>query len=64
MKLAPLRALVNSAGLGLPARTVGRDGTPLPLDKFSFVIKVNLLGSFNMLRLSAAAKAGFQISEP
>ncbi|MBP7685845.1 MAG: SDR family NAD(P)-dependent oxidoreductase, partial [Deltaproteobacteria bacterium] len=47
LKLAPLRALVNSAGLGGPARTVGRDGTPLPLEKFSFIIKVNLLGSFN-----------------
>ncbi|MCA9578718.1 MAG: SDR family NAD(P)-dependent oxidoreductase, partial [Myxococcales bacterium] len=56
-KLGPLRALVNSAGLGLGMRTVGRDGTPLPLEKFTFVIKVNLLGSFNMLSQAAAAMA-------
>jgi NAD(P)-dependent dehydrogenase (short-subunit alcohol dehydrogenase family) len=56
-QLGPLRALVNSAGLGMGARTVGRDGTPLALEKFSFVIKVNLLGSFNMLSQAAAAMA-------
>ena len=57
VKLAPLRALVNSAGLGGPARTVGRDGSPLPLEKFAFIIKVNLIGSFNMLSQAAAAMA-------
>jgi NAD(P)-dependent dehydrogenase (short-subunit alcohol dehydrogenase family) len=55
--LGPLRVLVNSAGLGRAARTVDRDKNPMALDSFEFVIRVNLIGSFNMLRLSAAAMA-------
>ena len=55
--MAPLRALVNSAGIGSAGRTVSRDNEPFPLDKFSFVIKVNLIGSFNMLSRAAAAMA-------
>jgi NAD(P)-dependent dehydrogenase (short-subunit alcohol dehydrogenase family) len=54
-ELGPLRALVNSAGLGRAGRTVDRNGDPMPQATFDFVIKVNLLGSFNMLRLAAAA---------
>ena len=53
--LGPLRALVNAAGLGNASRTVNREGKPFPLDQFEFVIKVNLIGSFNCLRLAAAA---------
>lgn len=53
--LAPLRSLVNAAGLGSANRTVNREGQPFPLDKFEFVIKVNLIGTFNCLRLAAAA---------
>lgn len=45
---------VNSAGIGAAAKTVGRDG-PLPLEQFNRVIRVNLLGTFNVLRLCAAA---------
>jgi len=56
-KLGPLRALVNSAGLGMAARTVDKNGEPLDLEKFSFVIKVNLIGSFNMLSQAASAMA-------
>ncbi len=56
-EMGPLRALVNSAGLGAAARTVDRNNEPMPQATFDFVIKVNLLGSFNMLRLSAAAMA-------
>ncbi len=56
-EMGPLRALVNSAGLGMAARTVDRNNEPMPQKTFDFVIKVNLLGSFNMLRLSAAAMA-------
>ena len=51
---APLRACVNSAGLGAPGRTIDRSNTPLDLDKFSFVISVNLIGTFNVARLAAA----------
>jgi len=53
--LGPLRALVNAAGLGSASRTVNREGVPFPLDKFEFVIRVNLIGTFNCLRLAAAA---------
>ncbi|MCY3884715.1 MAG: SDR family NAD(P)-dependent oxidoreductase [Gammaproteobacteria bacterium] len=45
---------VNCAGIGAAARTVGRDG-PLPLRNFNFIIQVNLVGTFNTLRLCAAA---------
>lgn len=45
---------VNCAGIGAAARTVGREG-PLPLRNFNFVIQVNLIGTFNTLRLCAAA---------
>src|SRR5690606_17819835 len=46
--------LVNCAGIGTAARIVGRDG-PMPLDAFEKVIRVNLVGSFNMMRLCAHA---------
>lgn len=55
MALAPLRALVNGAGIGSAGRTVSRDGEPFSLDTFELVIRVNLIGSFNCLRLAAAA---------
>jgi NAD(P)-dependent dehydrogenase (short-subunit alcohol dehydrogenase family) len=48
------RVLVNCAGVGTAGRIVGRDG-PLALAAFERVIRVNLIGTFNMLRLSAAA---------
>ncbi len=53
--LGPLRVLVNCAGLGPAARIVDREGTPIPLSKFEFVIRVNLIGSYNCARLAAAA---------
>lgn len=52
--LGPERILVNCAGIGVAKRMVGRDG-PMPLEEFDRVIRVNLIGSFNMMRLSAAA---------
>jgi NAD(P)-dependent dehydrogenase (short-subunit alcohol dehydrogenase family) len=52
--LGPLRILVNCAGIGTPGKVLGRDGV-LPLDSFSRVIQVNLIGTFNVLRLAAAA---------
>jgi NAD(P)-dependent dehydrogenase (short-subunit alcohol dehydrogenase family) len=45
---------INSAGVGSAAKTVGRDG-PMPLDQFSRIIRINLIGTFNVLRLCAAA---------
>jgi NAD(P)-dependent dehydrogenase (short-subunit alcohol dehydrogenase family) len=47
------RVLVNCAGIGGSTRIVGRNG-PLPLDEFEKVIRVNLIGTFNMIRLVAA----------
>lgn len=47
------RILVNCAGIGTPGKAVGRDG-PLPLETFSRVIEVNLIGTFNLTRLVAA----------
>ena len=44
---------MNCAGIGTAGRIVGRDG-PLKLEAFERVIRVNLIGSFNMLRLAAA----------
>ncbi|MFC0530290.1 SDR family NAD(P)-dependent oxidoreductase [Phytohabitans kaempferiae] len=50
----PLRVVVNCAGVATPGRVLGRRG-PLPLDAFRAVVEVNLVGTFNVLRLSAAA---------
>ena len=50
----PARVLVNCAGIGPAARIVGRDG-PMPLDDFRRVIDINLIGTFNAMRVAAAA---------
>jgi NAD(P)-dependent dehydrogenase (short-subunit alcohol dehydrogenase family) len=52
-KNGPARILVNCAGIGPAQRIVGRDG-PQPLDNFARVISVNLIGTFNAMRLAAA----------
>ena len=52
--LAPLRVVVNCAGIVTANRTVGREG-PAPLDAFERTIRVNLIGTFNVIRLAAAA---------
>ena len=49
----PCRALINCAGIGVAKRVVGRDG-PMPLAEFTRVIHVNLVGTFNMMRLAGA----------
>jgi NAD(P)-dependent dehydrogenase (short-subunit alcohol dehydrogenase family) len=56
-ELGPLRALVNSAGIGNAYRTVDREGNAFPLEQFERVIRINLIGAFNVLRLAAAAMA-------
>jgi NAD(P)-dependent dehydrogenase (short-subunit alcohol dehydrogenase family) len=58
--LGSLRILVNCAGIGPPARVVGKDGSPMPLDAFAKVIQVNLVGTFNVTRLAAAAMAALE----
>jgi NAD(P)-dependent dehydrogenase (short-subunit alcohol dehydrogenase family) len=49
----PARILINCAGIGGAARIVGRAG-PMPLEQFQQTIAVNLVGTFNMMRLAAA----------
>jgi NAD(P)-dependent dehydrogenase (short-subunit alcohol dehydrogenase family) len=50
---APLRIVVNCAGIGNPGRVLGKQGA-LPLDQFARVVTVNLIGTFNVIRLAAA----------
>ncbi len=54
--LGPLFGLVNCAGIALAVKTVGKDGAH-PLDVFTKTVTVNLIGSFNMIRLAAEAMA-------
>jgi NAD(P)-dependent dehydrogenase (short-subunit alcohol dehydrogenase family) len=54
--LAPLHVVVNCAGIGVANRTVGKQG-PHALEAFARVISVNLIGTFNVIRLAAAAMA-------
>jgi NAD(P)-dependent dehydrogenase (short-subunit alcohol dehydrogenase family) len=55
-ELGPLRAVVNCAGIGNAIKTVGRDGA-FPLADFRRIIEVNLVGTFNVLRLGAQQMA-------
>ncbi|MGZ4394861.1 MAG: SDR family NAD(P)-dependent oxidoreductase [Gaiellaceae bacterium] len=57
-ELGPLRVLVNCAGIGIAVRTIGKDGayeSAHPLDVFTRVVTVNLIGTFNCIRLAATA---------
>ncbi|WP_241227823.1 SDR family oxidoreductase, partial [Ralstonia solanacearum] len=54
--LGTLAGLVNCAGIAPASRTVGKTG-PHPLDQFARVININLIGTFNMIRLAATAMA-------
>lgn len=54
--LGPLRILVNCAGMGVAAKTVGKDG-PAGLEGFVRTVTINLIGTFNVTRLAAAAMA-------
>lgn len=55
--LAPLRAVVHCAGRGGALRLVDRDGNPGSLELYEQVVRVNLVGTFNVLRLAAARMA-------
>ena len=54
--LGPLRVAVNCAGIGTPGRVLGKAG-PMPLADFARVVTVNLIGTFNVIRLAAEAIA-------
>jgi NAD(P)-dependent dehydrogenase (short-subunit alcohol dehydrogenase family) len=52
-----LHIVVNCAGVGWAGRVLNRDGEPLDLERFAAVVGINLIGTFNVLRLGAAAIA-------
>jgi len=53
----PLRAVVHCAGRGGPLRVIDKNGEPGSLEHYEMVVRVNLIGSFNVLRLAAARMA-------
>ncbi len=55
-ELGSLRIVVNCAGVATPGKVLGRDGV-LPLEQFNKVIQINLVGTFNVIRLAAEAMA-------
>ena len=57
-ELGPLRILVNCAGIGSAARTVEKDGRPFDLALFRRTVEVNLVGTFNAIRLAASRMIG------
>ena len=63
-ELGPLKALVNCAGIGWATRTIGKDGqygSAHSLDAFSRVVAINLIGTFDCIRVAASAMS---ITEP
>jgi NAD(P)-dependent dehydrogenase (short-subunit alcohol dehydrogenase family) len=56
-EMGPLRVVVNCAGIGPPARTLNRDGSPIDLEFFQRIIGINLVGTFNVIRLAASVMA-------
>lgn len=54
---APLRAVVHCAGRGAPVRLVDKNGEPGSLETFEAIVRLNVIGSFNVLRLAAARMA-------
>ncbi|MDD2547387.1 MAG: SDR family NAD(P)-dependent oxidoreductase, partial [Burkholderiaceae bacterium] len=55
--MGPLRALVHCAGRGGPVRLVEKDGSPGSLEKYESIVRLNLVGTFNVLRLAAVRMA-------
>ncbi|RZJ12238.1 MAG: SDR family NAD(P)-dependent oxidoreductase [Rubrivivax sp.] len=50
----PARILMNIAGIGTAKRVIGRDGNPAPLEDFERVVRINLVGTYNAIRLASA----------
>jgi NAD(P)-dependent dehydrogenase (short-subunit alcohol dehydrogenase family) len=57
-EIAPLRTCIHCAGIGWAERTINRAGTPHSLETFRKVLDINLVGTFNVMRLAAAAMSG------
>ena len=65
-ELGPLKALVNCAGIGWATRTIGKDGqygSAHDLDVFRKVVEINLIGTFNCIRLAATAMSQNEADE-
>ena len=60
----PARMLMNIAGVGGAKRVIGKDGRPAPLADFRRVVEINLVGTYNMLRLFAARAAVLDTKGP
>lgn len=60
---APLRVLVHCAGRGGPVRLIDREGNPGSLATYESIVRINLIGSFNTLRLAAARMAKNDLTE-
>jgi len=56
----PARVLMNIAGVGGAKRVIQRDGSPAPLDDFERTLRINLVGTYNMVRLFAARAAALE----
>ncbi len=52
-----LHVVVNCAGVGFPGRVLTRGGSPIDLERFELVVRINLIGTFNVIRLAAARMA-------
>ena len=55
--VAPLRVVVNCAGIAPPAKVLDREGAPTPLADFERIVRVNLVGTYNVVAQAAAAIA-------
>jgi NAD(P)-dependent dehydrogenase (short-subunit alcohol dehydrogenase family) len=62
-EIAPLRTCIHCAGVGWAERTINRAGAPHSLDTFRTIIDINLVGTFNVLRLAASAMSGNDTDE-
>jgi NAD(P)-dependent dehydrogenase (short-subunit alcohol dehydrogenase family) len=58
VELAPLRTCIHCAGVGWAERTINRNGDPHDLGRFRQIIEINLIGTFNVLRLAASGMNG------
>ena len=61
--LGPLRAVVHCAGRGGPVRLVDKEGNPGSLETYESIVRINLIGTFNTLRLAAARMARNELTE-
>jgi len=57
-ELGGVHVAVSCAGIGMAGRTVGKDGTPFDLRRFTRTIQVNLIGTFNVIRIAASRMIG------